>query len=102
MRDLIHALRFKPALGRTDGLKGYVSFEHGVHSLRGITLHRAADGRYTLSYPKHRDQFGVRHPIIRPIDQAARDDITEQVVAELRRQGRRDCGAYTRQDRNCC
>jgi DNA-binding cell septation regulator SpoVG len=87
MRDLIRALRFTPALDRTDGLRGFVSFEHGVLLVDGVTLHLTAEGEYRLSFPKRRDRDGIAHPYVRPLDPELRREITEQVIAELRRQG---------------
>jgi hypothetical protein len=87
MRDHIFNLHATPSQDRSKGLHCWLSFEQGAHILGGITLREDASGGYTLSYPKHRDRFGVSHPLIRPIDQAARDDVTDQVVAELRRRG---------------
>jgi hypothetical protein len=87
MRDHIFNLHATPSQDRSTGLQYWLSFEQGAHILGGMTLREDARGDYLLSYPKHRDRFGVNHPLIRPIDQAARDDVTEQVIAELRRRG---------------
>jgi len=85
MRDLIRSLRFTPAEGRTDGLVGYVSFEHGILVVDGVTVHQTRPGEYGLTFPKRRDRDGVAHPYVRPLDPDFRDKITQQVIAELRR-----------------
>jgi len=87
MRDRIRSLRFKPALERTDGLQGYVSFEHGILAVDGVTVRLSALGEYMLSFPKRRDRDGVAHPYVRPLDPELRREITEYVIAELRRRG---------------
>jgi DNA-binding cell septation regulator SpoVG len=61
------------------GLVGYVSLFCGPWILDGVTVRRTADGRMTLSYPERRDGQGRRHPLIRPIDDAARQAIEKAV-----------------------
>ena len=88
MRDtrLISDLRFAAARTGTNGHLGFVSFRLGAFIIDGTIVRRALDGRIVLAFPEHVDRAGVAHPVVRPLDQAARDAITEQVVAELRRQ----------------
>lgn len=73
-----------PKDARARGLLGWVSATVGesLH-LDGIAVRRTRDGRLTLSFPSRRDAAGVDHPIIRPIDNAARCWIEEQVFAAL-------------------
>jgi DNA-binding cell septation regulator SpoVG len=61
------------------GLMGYLSLVCGPWILDGITVRRTADGRMTLSYPERRDGQGRRHPLIRPINDAARQAIEKMV-----------------------
>lgn len=64
------------------GLLGYVSVFYSDVILDGLTVRRTADGRLTLSYPQRRDGQGRRHPIVRPIDDAARRRIERAVFGE--------------------
>ena len=51
--------------------------------LDGITLRRTADGRFALSFPERTDRGGRRHAYIRPINDAARQQIERQVLKGL-------------------
>ncbi len=85
---MIRAIRFIPA-SDADALRGllaYVKLELGPLVLDGVTLRRHADGRLGLSYPERTDRSGRRHPLVRPVDDAARREIEEQVLRELTRQ----------------
>jgi DNA-binding cell septation regulator SpoVG len=77
-----------PARLARSGLLGWttVALNDGI-DLGYIAVRRTLDGRVVLAFPERRDGSGFAHPIVRPLDQATRDAITEQVVAELRRQG---------------
>lgn len=89
MRDsiFVHSVRFSPARDRGDGLLGFVGFKLGKVILDGIAVRRTAAGEIVLSFPERTDRNGKRHPFIRPLDQAAREQITREVIAELRRMG---------------
>lgn len=82
-------VRFTPAPPRIrpSGLLGWatVTLSDGL-DLGYIAVRRTLDGRYVLAFPERKDPGGFTHPIVRPLDQAARNAITSQVVAELRRQ----------------
>ena len=72
-----------------DGLMGWVMVEiGGVLLADGLALRRTPDGRQTLSYPRRRDREGNIHAVLKPVDEAARRSIEEQVFALLAR-GRR-------------
>ena len=66
------------------GLLGYVrcSFANAL-VLDGIALRRTADGRSALSFPSRTDGQGRRHPLYRPIDDAARRQIERDIFAAL-------------------
>lgn len=77
-----------PARLARSGLLGWatVALNDGL-DLGYIAVRRTLDGRVVLAFPERLDRAGVAHPVVRPLDQAVRDAITEQVVAELKRQG---------------
>ena len=70
------------------GLIGWVScvLDDSVQ-LDGLTLRCTADGRFTLSFPAHRDNAGRHHPYIRPLDDSSRREIEQQVFKALRLEG---------------
>jgi DNA-binding cell septation regulator SpoVG len=68
------------------GLLAYVKLEFGPFIFDGITLRRHADGRLGLTYPERTDRAGRRHPLVRPVDDAARREIEEAVLRELTKQ----------------
>ena len=87
MADLrITDVRLTPA-GASDeeaGLLGYVGFTiNGVLALDGVTLRRAAGGRLYISYPARTARTGTRHPLVRPLGEAARLHVEAQVLAAL-------------------
>ncbi len=85
---MIGAIRFIPASDAEAqrGLLAYVKLEFGPLILDGVTLRRHADGRLGLSYPERTDRSGKRHPLVRPVDDAARREIETAVLTELNRQ----------------
>jgi hypothetical protein len=58
----------------------------GLRMDEGLYLRRTADGRYTVSFPA-RIRGSFKRFFVRPLDDATRLEIEEQVIAELRRQG---------------
>jgi DNA-binding cell septation regulator SpoVG len=62
------------------GLLGFISIFMGDVIVDGITVRKTADGRITLSYPERRDRLGRRHPIVRPVDDAARKTIERAIL----------------------
>ncbi len=66
------------------GLLGWVSFcVNSTFRLDGCTLRRTTEGRLALSFPSRRDGRGQKHPLIRPLNDAARRDIERQVFQAL-------------------
>lgn len=49
----------------------------------GVALRRTRDGRLCLAWPERRDRAGRQHPILRPVDDAARVAIEREVFAQL-------------------
>lgn len=68
------------------GLLAYVQLRYGPLHLDGITLRRTRSGSLTLSWPSRRDRTGAQHALVRPITDAAREELEEAVFEELRRQ----------------
>ena len=66
------------------GLQGWISciLNERIH-LDGLTLRRTRGGRLTLSFPHRQDRFGHQHFYIRPLDDAARRVIEQQVLQAL-------------------
>ena len=87
---MIRAIRFIPAsdADAERGLLAFVKLEVGPLILDGVTLRRHADGRLGLSWPERTDRAGRRHPLVRPVDDAARRELEAEVLAELARQER--------------
>lgn len=65
------------------GLLGFISLRYGDLRLDGVALRLTADGRHALSFPVRRDGRGREHPLVRPVDQDARDAIETAVFAAL-------------------
>ena len=69
---------------RARGLLGYVKFTlNATVQVDGVTLRRSAAGRLVLSFPARRDVSGWEHPFVRPLDDATRVAIEQQVFAAL-------------------
>lgn len=64
------------------GLLGYLSIFYGAVVIDGITVRRTVEGRIALSFPERRDGQGRRHPVVRPIDDAARRAIEAAVFGQ--------------------
>ena len=81
-RTEISKIVFSPAprMLRATGLLGWVALRYGELMLDEIGVRRTSDGRHVLSFPR-----GRYRSVIRPADQQVRDDITEELIAELRR-----------------
>jgi DNA-binding cell septation regulator SpoVG len=73
---------------QSKGLLGWVICTYGDLEIRCLQIRRTEDGRYAVGFPSRTDANGVMHPIVRPLDQGARDAIEAQVLGELRRRGR--------------
>lgn len=89
-RVAVRDVRFAAANAvlRNKGLLGWVICTYGDLQLDCLQVRRTADGRYAIGFPSRTDANGVLHPIVRPLDQAARDAIEGQVLTELRRRGK--------------
>lgn len=87
---MMGAIRFVPASDAEAerGLLAYLKIDFGPLVLDGVTLRRHADGRLGLSWPERTDRAGRRHPLVRPVDDAARRELESEVLAELARQER--------------
>ena len=51
--------------------------------LDGLTLRRTRDGRLVISFPARRDRFGGQHPYVRPLNDATRRQLEEQILRAL-------------------
>lgn len=66
------------------GLLGFISLLiNGVLAIDGVSLRRTREGRLALSFPSRKDARGKLHPIVRPLDDATRVAIEQQVFAAL-------------------
>lgn len=66
------------------GLVGYVTLSiNDALLVDGVTLRRTQAGKYRLSFPERTDGQGRRHPIVRPLTAADREDIETQVFEKL-------------------
>lgn len=90
----ITSVRFTRA--RTGGgLLGWVSFrlEPGL-LVDGVALRRSQDGALVFSWPARRDRAGQYHHHVRPMDDASRREVEEQLLEQigphLLQGGRRD------------
>ena len=82
-------IRFVPAPARlrSTGLLGFATLTLNEElDLGYIAVRRTIDRRLVLAFPERREPGGYSRSIVRPLDQAARDAITERVIGELRRQ----------------
>ena len=66
------------------GLLGWIRCRlNNKLQLDGITLRRTQDGRHTLSFPSKRDGAGNQRFYIRPLDDAARREVEQQILVAL-------------------
>ena len=74
--------------GQADGAVAHlgITINGGLRIDEGLYLRRTADGRLTMSFPA-RIRGSLKRFFVRPLDDATRLEIEEQVIAELRRQG---------------
>lgn len=92
MRELprISGVRFRRARheDRRRGLLGWVGITFGdALRLDAIAVRKTREGTLTLAFPRKLDPAGSPHPIVRPLDQSARQAIEARVIGELRRGG---------------
>ena len=68
----------------TNGLLAFVSFKIGdVLFVDGVVVRKTLDNRITLSWPCRVDRAGRRHPILRPLDDAARQQLEKRILKAL-------------------
>jgi DNA-binding cell septation regulator SpoVG len=66
------------------GLLGFVTCTfNNVLLIDGVTVRRRRDGRIVLSWPARTDGAGRKHPILLPIDDAARRAIEREILVQL-------------------
>jgi DNA-binding cell septation regulator SpoVG len=80
-------LRRANSLDQQSGLLGFLAFELGPLFLDGVALRRTEQGRLILVFPVRRGRDGIAHPLVLPIDPAARAGIQDAVLTALRAQG---------------
>lgn len=83
-----HEVRVRTWIRGTDedlrsGLVGYLSLHVGNLVVDGVTLRITRDRRFTLSWPAKTDRSGRRHPTVRPVDDAVRRRIENEILAQL-------------------
>ena len=91
MSPRVTEVTFTPATAvcQRGGLLGWAAARLDVGLvIDGIAVRRTRGGRMTLSFPARRDRRGRRHFVVRPVDDRARKDLEEQILGQLRRQGR--------------
>lgn len=63
---------------------GWVSFATPDGLLvDGLALRRSLEGRPVFAWPARRDRVGRDHHVVRPLDDAARVAIEQQLLAQL-------------------
>ena len=65
------------------GLLGWLSCRYGGLLIDGVTLRQKSDGSLALSWPARRDSRGRDHPVVRPMDDAARRALEAAILGEL-------------------
>lgn len=65
------------------GLLGWISVEYGDLVIDNITLRRTNTGRFALAFPSRTAKNGLKHAIVRPVDDEARIEIERVIFAEL-------------------
>lgn len=90
MTLIVTVVNFTPArpLDVADGRLGRVDLLVSGLYLRGVRVRRSAEGREYLSFPFQVDRRGQRWHAVRPHDDATRNEIEQQVLAQLHREGR--------------
>lgn len=85
---MIGSVRFKRGTDAdfARGLLAYVRVEYGDLVIDGLTLRRTLEGSLSISWPKRRDRGGNQHAIVRPLTDAARQDVERAILAAMRRQ----------------
>jgi len=81
----VTAVQFSAAPRRDirTGLLGFASFDLGGVRIEGVAVRRTRDGRLALSFPRRTDRHGVQHDVVRPVDDASRRAIEEEIFDAL-------------------
>ena len=79
----VMAFTSAPTPDRERGLVGWLSLRIGDLLLDGVTLRRTREGNLALSWPARRDRHGTDHPVVCPVDNAARRGIEALVMGAL-------------------
>ena len=69
------------------GLLAWASFRLAGVRFLDIGLRRTLEGQYVLSWPRSRTGRGRDHCCVYPADDASREALKAQIVAEAKRQG---------------
>lgn len=73
-----------PAAQASTGLVGFASFVvMDLVRLDSIAVRRTRDGRVVLAFPVKHDRAGRQHPLVRPVNDTARQAITRAVIEAL-------------------
>ncbi|MBI1852637.1 MAG: hypothetical protein HYR85_20020 [Planctomycetes bacterium] len=82
----VSGVRFRAADAKWQrtGLVGFVAFVLNRDLRIEATVRRTNSGVLRLSYPAHRDQFGLQHFAVHPVHDRARVEIERQVLAHVR------------------
>lgn len=82
IRDVV--LTEAPASDRSTGLCAYASFSlDQLLRVDGVAVRRTRDGRIVLSWPSRKDATGRHHPILRPMNDAARVELERAILAAV-------------------
>jgi len=69
---------------RATGLLGFVRFVlGGLVKLDGVAVRRTRRGNHVLSFPVRHDAEGRQHPVVRPVNDLAREDLEAQILRAL-------------------
>lgn len=79
----VHSWTPASAADVRSGLLGFVAAQYGNLILDCLAVRRTADGRIVLSYPARTDRGGRRHAIVRPLDDAAREELEREVLRQI-------------------
>lgn len=66
-----------------EGLLGWTSIQLGSFIVDNIALRRTSRGRFTLSFPTRTSKSGVKHSIVRPLDDESRVAVEKEIFAQL-------------------
>jgi len=78
--------RFMPATAAeaATGLLGWASvLLDGSVRIDGLAVRRKLDGGLTLAWPARTDRLGQRHPLVRPVTNAARRALESDIFRAL-------------------